>query len=252
MNALIIEDEFHAAELLKSSIAKLDRSIRILSTIESVSDAVQWLKTNPAPDLIFMDIHLADDLSFEIFKQVKVTSPVIFTTAYDQYAIRAFKFNGIDYLLKPISMQDLEVALGRAKQNNNSIELRAEEIQLLLSAAKEKKVYRERFLIPTGDQLKLIPTSDVAWFSSKSGVTTMATKSGQLIIISYTIEQLEEELNPDLFFRINRGMLIEINSIKKINQWFTRRYKLEVTPPAEEEIIVSRERVADFNAWLDR
>ncbi len=123
---------------------------------------------------------------------------------------------------------------------------------MLVNAAKAKKVYRERFLIPLADQIKLISTADVAWISSKNGVTTLATKAGQKLIINYTLEQLEEELNPDSFFRINRGIMVEISAIKKINQWFTRRYKLEVQPTTDEEIIVSRERVADFNAWLDR
>jgi two-component system response regulator LytT len=251
MKVLLLEDEFHAAQFLRQSILAVDSRIEVLASLESVADAVEWLKANPMPDLFFMDIHLADDLSFEVFRKVRITAPVVFTTAYDQYAIRAFKYNGIDYLLKPIQQTELKQAIDKAKQFTQQPQLNLDEIALLVSAAKEKKVFRERFLVPQGEQLKLIATSQVAWIESKGGVSTLATKDGKKMVIDFTLDQLEEELDPKLFFRINRSLLVGLDSIKKINQWFTRRYKLEVQPPTEEEVIVSRERVGDFNKWLE-
>jgi two-component system LytT family response regulator len=251
MKVLLLEDEFHAAQFLRQSILELDSTIEVLASLESVADAIDWLNAHPMPDLFFMDIHLADDLSFELFRKVKITAPVIFTTAYDQYAIRAFKYNGIDYLLKPIQQADLKRALDKVKQFTHQPQLNLEEIALLVSAAKEKKVFRERFLIPQGEQLKLIATTQVAWIESKAGVSTLATKDGKKMVIDFTLDQLEEELDPKLFFRINRSLVVALDSIKKINQWFTRRYKLEVQPATTEEVIVSRERVNDFNKWLE-
>ncbi|MBX7180861.1 MAG: LytTR family DNA-binding domain-containing protein [Bacteroidia bacterium] len=251
MKALVLEDEFHAAQFLKKSLMQLGMGVEVLACLESVEDAVQWFSSNPMPDVVFMDIHLADDLSFEVFNKVNVTAPVIFTTAYDQYAIRAFKCNGFDYLLKPIQIMDLEKALQKVIHYSLTPTLRMEEIALLIAGSKEKKVFRERFLIPVGDQLKLITSKELSWIESKSGITTLATKDGKKLIIDFTLDQLEDELNPAHFFRINRSLLVGLDSIQKINQWFTRRYKLEVNPPPDGEVIVSRERVSDFNKWLE-
>jgi DNA-binding LytR/AlgR family response regulator len=153
--------------------------------------------------------------------------------------------------LKPISSTDLKLAIEKLKNFRQQPQLNLEDIALLVASTKEKKVYRERFLLPVGDQLKLVPSADIAWIASKSGITTLATKDGKKLGIDFTLEQLEDELNPKQFFRINRSLLVALDSIKKINQWFSRRYKLEVSPPTDEEVIVSRERVGDFNTWLE-
>ncbi len=252
MNILIIEDELPAAKRLTNLIKAEKPEATILEIIDSVEAATAWLKNFPAPDLIFMDIQLADGLSFDIFTHANISSPVIFTTAYDQYTLKAFKVNSVDYLLKPIDPEELQKAFVKfekfynAPQNydKSSIE------QLLQSVL--KKEYKERFLVKIGQNLTYISVKDIAFFYSEDGCLHAQNISGKRHILDYTLDQLEQVLDPSDYFRINRKFIIKVDSIQKISTWFNSRLKLELRPKPNGDIIVSRERVGDFKQWLDK
>ncbi|MEM1120026.1 MAG: LytTR family DNA-binding domain-containing protein [Bacteroidota bacterium] len=253
MKVLIIEDERPAAKRLAKLVKQFRPAVDILEMIDSVENAVEWLDTYKKPDLIFMDVQLADGVSFEIFGQTEVTSPIIFTTAYDEYALQAFKVNSLDYLLKPIDPEELEKALcqyddyyqnQRKTVDNSSIE------QLLQSLTKRE--YKERFLVKIGQQLTYLKVQDIAYFYSEDGLIFACQHSGKRHHLDYTLDQLGEILDPADFFRINRKIITQLPSIKKINTYFNSRLKLELAPTTELETIVSRDRVGDFKRWLDK
>ena len=247
MRTLVIEDEIPAARRLSKMLVAARPSANILDTLDSVEGSVRWLRTFPAPDLIFMDIQIADGLSFDIFKQVEITASVVFTTAFDQYAVQAFKVSAVDYLLKPIDPKDLEIALQkfenqRFKQSPLDIEA--------LSRLIKKESFKDRFLVKTGQHLTFLPTADIAYFRSSGGLTQAHTSTGKKFFIEHTLEELENLLDPRAFFRISRGLFIRLNSIQKIHPHLNGRLKLELTPASPEEVFVSRERAGDFKIWL--
>ncbi len=254
MNVVIIEDEAFAALRLKKMILDFNPEIKILAELESVAESVKWFKSNPEPDLIFLDIHLEDDLSFAIFEQVNISSPVIFTTAFDEYAIKAFKLKSIDYLLKPIVHEELAAALKKYEQfsglHHNSIDLQS--LYNLLTTTEKK--YRERFSISVGSKIKMVEVSDIAYFFVMDKGVYFRTSQGSTYNIDFTLDKLEAMLNPASFFRINRKYLINITSIANMVAYSRGRVKLELKPNADDEFdtIVSIDRSAEFKKWLNR
>jgi DNA-binding LytR/AlgR family response regulator len=251
MNVVIIEDENLAAERLEEMIRSYDATIRVLARIESVKEAVQWLTSNPAPDLIFLDIQLEDDLSFSIFDKTEVLAPVIFTTAFDEFAIKAFKLNSIDYLLKPISKEDLKRAIDKFKswtRGTSNMEIKA----LMKELFQSKPEYKNRIIVNTGSRIKSISMDEVAYFYSELGMTFVVTANKSEYPIDLSLDKLLLQLNPLEFFRINRQFLIQIHSIRNIHVFPKSRLKLELYPPHPKEVFVSLDRVTDFKEWLDR
>jgi DNA-binding LytR/AlgR family response regulator len=251
MNVVIIEDESFAAEKLERQLIALDSSIRVIAKIESVKNAVNWLKENKA-DLIFLDIYLSDGLCFRIFDEVEIKTPIIFTTAYDQYAIQAFKVNSVDYLLKPINKFDLAASYEKFREyhkNENAFDYST--LKDVIGDMREKK-YQKRFLVVEGDTIKTVLVENVAYFFAEGKYAFLVEKGGDRYLIDITLEHLTTVLNPDEFFRINRQVIVHLDSIKKMNTWFSRRIKLELIPQFEKETIVSTERVKDFKEWLNQ
>lgn len=255
MKVLIIEDELPAARQLTKLLTKAVTDIKIIDVIDSVESSVKWLNTFPSPDAIFMDIQIADGLSFDIFNHVTITCPVIFTTAFDHYAIKAFKVNAIDYLLKPIDEDELATAIHKIRTSRQDL-LSSPPPQYqgaiwhdLLAQIKPQD-YKERFLIKQGQSFVSISTTEIAYFFSEDGLTQFYHFQAKKHIIEHTLDELESLLHPKSYFRINRKMILNIKAIQKISPHFNGRLKLEIHPPYAEDILVARERVNDFKAWL--
>lgn len=247
MNVIIIEDEKPAARLLSRKLEKLNISVNQM--LHSVEESLKWFSENSPPDLIFLDIQLSDGLSFEIFEQFPVKSAIIFTTAYDQYALRAFKLNSIDYLLKPIDEKELTNAVEKFRERvNKKAGLDLQWIKSLLVS--EEKQYKERFSVKVGLQLKIIITPEIECFFSENKGTYIHTTENRNYLIDSTLEQLENELNPKEFFRVSRKFIIGLKAIKEIQVYSNSRLKIILNTYKEDEIIVSRERVADFKNWI--
>lgn len=251
---LIIEDEKPAAEWLSQLIWKFDPQISILAQIDSVRGAEEWFQKNSAPDLAFIDIQLADGLSFEIFERVKVPCPVIFTTAYQEYAIKAFKVNSIDYLLKPIAWDELEAAFLKFKGQASSAPAPTAVTIEILDKVKEmmRKQYKTRFVIKVGEHLKSIPVEDVLFFYSLDKGTYICTNDFKNYLIDYSLDRISEMVDEQRFFRINRKYILSSQSIADIVIYSNSRLKIRLKKPDEDSIIVSREKVQDFKDWLDR
>jgi len=249
MNCLIIEDEKEAAIKLSGMIEKYDRSIVILDTIQSVKNAVIWLKNNETPDIIFMDIQLADGLSFEIFEQTIVKAPIIFTTAYDEYALKAFKVNSIDYLLKPIGQIELNQAIDKYKENNIPKEISAQIFDNILHALTKK--YKSKFLIKVGEHIKVFTVDDIQCFYSMEKYTFLQNHEGRDYAISYSLDQVENLIDPAIFFRINRGFLVAFSAISNIVSYSNSRLRISLKSNSSEDLVVSREKVQDFKKWLE-
>jgi DNA-binding LytR/AlgR family response regulator len=249
MNCLIIEDEKVAAERLSGLIKNYDQSIEIIEIIQSVKNAVKWLNTNQAPDLIFMDIQLADGLSFEIFEQTIVKAPVIFTTAYDEYALKAFKVNSIDYLLKPIDQNELNNAIDKFKENNTTQEIPAQVFDNILHSL--TKNYKNKFVIKVGEHIRVFSVDDVQCFYSMEKYTFLQNNSGRDYAINYALDQLEELLDPAKFFRINRKFIVSFSAISDIVSFTNSRLQVKLLLNTSEDLIVSREKVQDFKKWLE-
>ncbi|MEM9833493.1 MAG: LytTR family DNA-binding domain-containing protein [Bacteroidota bacterium] len=257
MDILIIEDEKAAAKRLSALVQQLLPQAKIIAQLDSVKRSVEWWQSNPVPNLVFMDIQLADGLSFEIFKQVSITAPVIFTTAYDQYAIQAFKVNSIDYLLKPIDEEELEAALDKYRnyhQQPSSAALAAPDLSQLQRALQmlQAPTYKNRFVVKVGEHLSAIPTEEILYFYSQAKATYLQTFQGKHYIIDYSLEQVEEMINPIHFFRINRKYLVSFPAIEDIVTYSSSRLKLHLKHSNDNDVLVSRDRVADFKQWLDR
>ena len=226
--------------------------VEILAVIDSISEAVKWFAQNPAPELILMDIHLADGLSFDIFQSIKIQSMVIFTTAYDQYAIRAFKVNSIDYLLKPIDALELKNALDKYDQvRGNTASFDYSVLNGMLDNLKNRN-YRERFLVKFGNAFTYIQAQEMRFCYAEDSLVFTRLADGKKYSLDHTLEQLEQLLNPTHFFRINRKILLHIDAVDKIHPYFNNRLKLELQPSPGFEIVVSRERVQDFKNWIDQ
>ncbi|MGC3946503.1 MAG: LytTR family DNA-binding domain-containing protein [Chryseolinea sp.] len=252
MNVLIIEDEPLAAQRLGTLISELLPHSRILKAIDSVKKSVSWLDQNNHPDLILMDIHLADGISFEIFEKCTVSCPVIFTTAYDQYALKAFKVNSIDYILKPVDKSELEHALrkfelSRAKQTSPELLASIQTTMRMLT-----RRYKERFIVKVGDKLRSIEVSDVQVFMSEEKTTFAQTSDGRKHVLDHPLDEIEELLNPEQFFRVNRKYIVALSSIRDITSYTNSRLKLTLKVTHDDDVIVARERVNEFRSWLDR
>lgn len=250
MNIIIIEDEKPAARLLQRKVAKLGLAVNQL--LHSVEEAINWFTNNEHPDLIFLDIQLSDGLSFEIFEQVDIKSAVIFTTAYDEYALRAFKLNSIDYLLKPIDEEELETAINKFKSRNQSIPNLSIDFDMIkqMFANPLEKIYKKRFIIKIGEHLKMIPIEEVECFFSENKGTYLHTKDNRDYLLTCTLEQLETELDPATFFRVNRKFIIPLETIKDIVAYSNSRLKIILPTYKADEVIVSREKVTEFKTWL--
>lgn len=250
MTIIIIEDEKPSARLLQRKVEKL--GFEITTLLHSVEEAIYWFQNNSHPDLIFLDIQLSDGLSFEIFDAVDIKSAIIFTTAYDEYALRAFKLNSIDYLLKPIDEDDLEVAVNKFKARQPKAEplsLDFETIKKML-ANPETKTYKKRFTIKTGQHLKMINIDEVECFYSENKGTYLHTLDNRDYLLDGTLEQLEVELDPKDFFRVSRKFIIPMKAIRDIVVYSNSRLKVILPTYKEDEVIVSRERVNDFKTWI--
>ncbi|MBC8047304.1 MAG: response regulator transcription factor [Fimbriimonadaceae bacterium] len=249
LKVVILEDEKIAADYLEKQIHEYDATIQVLKKIDSVRNAITWLSGNTA-DLLFVDIHLADDVSFKIFEQVEIKIPLIFTTAYDQYAIKAFKLNSIDYLLKPIDKKELFAALDKFKtvRNNTPVDIQS----LLQHFNQQRSNYQERFLVSTGQKLRSIPVNDIAYFFAEQKVVFLADKDGKQFIVDQSLDKLEPQLDPAKFFRINRQFIVAYSSIKNMLAYSKSRVKLELIPHTDKETIVSVERSGDFKEWLNK
>lgn len=251
MEAIIIEDEKPAARRLSRLLRDLDVGVSIM--LHSVEESIRWFRNNEHPDLIFLDIQLADGLSFEIFEHVEVQSAIVFTTAYDEYALQAFKLNSIDYLLKPIDDEELEQAVKKfkaLKPKSQKLTLAFDDIKKLLTDPLERE-YKKRFTAKVGQHLKIINADEVECFYSENKGTYAATSDGRNYLLETTLENLETELEPQIFFRVSRKFYINIKYIKDIVSYTNSRLKIKLHRFHGQEIIVSRERVKDFKLWLE-
>ena len=251
IRTLIIEDEQPAASRLEKLLKEVEPGVRVVDVIDSIESAVKWFETNDPPDLLMLDIQLADGLSFEIFKRVRINSFVIFTTAYDEYAIRAFELNSIDYLLKPVDRNRLQKSLEKYHQlSGHSQQLNME--TLLEAIEGRKSMYKKRFAVNIGSKIISVETRLVAYFYSLEKSTYLCTFDNRHYPLDFSLEHLEQLLDPDMFFRINRKVIIQFTSIEKIHILSRSRVKLEVRPPPAEDMLVSTARTHAFRVWLDR
>lgn len=250
MKVVIIEDEDLAAEKLARYLQKFDPSIEVIAQQVSIEGAVNWFKENPESyDVAFLDIQLTDGLSFEIFHQVKITKPVIFTTAFDEYAIDAFKVNSIDYILKPITFTDVSKAMNKLKSFKNilGIQEAVEEVGKLM----EKKKLKDRFLVKLGNHIHSIKTNEIALFYAEGRTVYLVTNENKKFILDYKLEDLNSILDPSAFYRVNRTFIININTIKDVVVYSNNRLKITPKVKVEKEIVVSREKVSSFKKWFE-
>ena len=250
MNIIIIEDEKPAARLLQRKVEKF--GIQITTLLHSVEESILWFQNNAHPDLIFLDIQLSDGLSFEIFENIEINSAVIFTTAYYEYALRAFKLNSIDYLLKPIDEDELDTAVNKFRARNNSIPSLSLDFEMIKKMLVNPidRTFKKRFTIKMGQQLKMINIDEVECFFSENKGTYLHTFENRNYLLDSTLEQLETELDPQNFFRVSRKFIIPMKGIKEIQLHSNSRLKVILPSYKEDEVIVSREKVADFKNWL--
>ena len=254
MNILIIEDEIRASQQLKAMLQKNFPEVKVLQILESVEDSVEWFNNNTSPDLILMDIQLADGLSFEIFQKTKIEAPVIFTTAYDQYSIKAFKVNSIDYLLKPIQEDDLNNALNKYKklyQKESTTNISPSTIEQLLQNLSPEKS-RKRFMVKEGNSMTFIQIDAVSHFYSEDGISFLVTHEGKRYIVDQTLDSIGKEININDFFQINRGQIVNIAAVEKIHPYFNHRLKLDVKGNSKLDFIVSRNRASEFKGWVNQ
>ena len=251
MKVIIIEDEKPSARRLKRMLEA--KAIEAETLLHSVEEAIEWFQNNTHPDLIFLDIQLSDGLSFEIFEAVEIKSAVIFTTAYDEYALQAFKLNSIDYLLKPIDEDDLNMAVDKYMERlpqKKAVTLDFSDIQKLLVNPIERE-YKKRFSVKVGQHLKLINIEDIECIYSENKGTYAYTSEGRNYLLDLTLDQLEDELEPHVFFRVSRKFYININAIKDMVSYTNSRLQVKLNTFKELDIIVARERVKDFKNWLE-
>jgi two-component system response regulator LytT len=256
---LIIEDEELAQKKLQKTLQSVDATAQVVGVADSIRSSVDWLQSNPAPDLILMDIELADGQSFEIFDKVEVKSTVIFTTSYDEFALKAFKVNSVDYLLKPIQKEDLQAALQKLKNLKSmyttQVETPAMNVDVLVKELQQKlqpKEYRKRFLVKHAQKLLSIEIEDIAYFYSDGRLNFFKTNENKKFVVDYTMDELEDMLNPDRYFRISRSFYTSVACIDQIHDYFGNRLLLHLKPAVDKEAIVSREKVSDFKKWMGK
>lgn len=250
MKAVIIEDELIAAQKLERLIAQSADDIQVITVLQSVDESIEWFSVNTAPDVVFMDIHLADGSAFSIFEKVQISCPIIFTTAYDEYALKAFEVNSIDYLLKPISEKSFERAIGKFRNMNALNSNNNDMINNLLAAFKEtKKPYKSNFLIPHKDKFIPLSVDKIAYFYIENKMTKIITLDTQHYNIDGSLEELFQNLDPSNFFRANRQCIVSHKAIQDISIWFGSKLSINLKVPVPEKIIVSKARVSEFKAW---
>jgi DNA-binding LytR/AlgR family response regulator len=248
MNIVIIEDEQLASEKLERYLLKYDKSINILGVLTSISEAVNWFENNSNYDVVFMDIQLTDGLSFEIFNQTKINKPVIFATAFDEYAVDAFKVNSIDYVLKPITFTDISKAMKKLKLMQNIF---SQEIVTKVAKMVQHKKEKDRFLVRLGNHIHSIKTEEIALFYAEGRTVYIVTKENKKFIIDFKLEDLVDVVSTASFYRVNRSFIININAIKDVIVYSNSRLKISPKVATEKEIIVSREKVSAFKFWLE-
>jgi DNA-binding LytR/AlgR family response regulator len=252
MKVLIVEDEVEAAARLKTLLKELRPGIDLVGSLDSISSTVKWIKANPQPDIIFMDIQLADGLSFEIFDAVEIKSPVIFTTAYNEYALKAFKVNSIDYILKPLDKDEVLAAFKKYENLTASSASPAKMMESIGVAMQMlTKKYKERFVVKVGEHLRSIEITEILYFYSLEKTTFAQTTDGRKHILDFTLDQLEAILDPSKYFRINRKYIVSVQSIRDMISHTNSRLKLLLKSSDDDDIIVARERVQEFKDWLD-
>lgn len=249
MKVLIIEDELPAQMQLERLINSFYPKFEIVAKIDSIKDSVWWLRKNQA-DLIFMDVELSDGQCFEIFKQVTIDTPIIMTTAYSNYAIKAFKINSIDYLLKPIDNDEFVNAVEKSIKYNQKKGPDFQQLEKLL-AQNVAKEYKKRFTIKVGDHIVILNIEEIAYFYSEEKVTFIVTNSGKRYILDFSLDNLEEQLNPKDFFRLSRGCIASIHAVKSASKFFNSRLKVKLEPPLQNDILISRVRIPEFLKWLE-
>jgi len=259
MKVLIVEDEELAVKKLIKTLAAVDPDAEVVGMADSIMATVKWINSNPLPDLILMDIELSDGQSFEIFNRVSIKCPVIFTTSYDEYALKAFKVNSVDYLLKPIQKEDLESALQKMhqlksmyKQSDSKADMNIESLVKELQERLQLKEYRKRFLVRHAQKLVSVDTDEIAYFFSDGRLNFFKTHDNKKFVVDYTMDELEEMLDPRRYFRISRSFYISVDSVEQIHDYFGNRLLLHLRPAVDKESIVSREKVTEFKRWMGK
>ncbi|HBO25208.1 LytTR family DNA-binding domain-containing protein [Culturomica sp.] len=253
MKAVIVEDERAAVRNLTALLTDVTPEMEVIAVLDSISESVEWFKEHKSPDLVFMDIHLADGSAFEIFRHIEIACPVIFTTAYDEYALKAFKVNSVDYLLKPIGAEDVRNALKKLElfRTATGEPESGEDIQGLIRMLRRQESYKTHFLVPQkGDKLLPLSVESVYYFYINEGIVKAVTMEGKEYPVSHTLDEIADSLNPMRFFRVNRQYLIARKAIKDIDLWFNGRLSVNLIVPVPEKILISRVRVAEFKEWF--
>lgn len=254
MKILIIEDEELGVERLTRHLLAIDSTIEIVACLRSIEESVKWLSTQPHPELILMDIELTDGQSFEIFNQVKVQSAVIFTTSYDEFALKAFKVNSIDYLLKPVKKDELEASLQKYRQIHGSRADTAFNIESLIQQLQQpqSRTYRSRFLVKHLQRLVSVEVSEIAYFYAEERISFFVTWTNRKYVVDYTLEELVDMLDPQDFFRVNRAFIVHVKSIANIQNFFNGKLALDLNPPTDKQVTVSKEKASEFKAWMGK
>jgi two-component system, LytTR family, response regulator LytT len=252
MKILIVEDEELAVKKLQKTLAAVNESAEVVGTTDSIKTTVEWLMQNPQPDLILMDIELADGQSFEIFNLTEVKSPVIFTTSYDEFALKAFKVNSVDYLLKPIQKDELQAALNKFQKIKTNADVNIDSLVKELQQKLQPKEYRKRFLVKFGQKLISVEIGEIAYFYSDGRLNFFKTSDNKKFVVDYTMDELEDMLDPKMYFRISRSFYVSVNSIEKIDDYFGNRLILGLKPAVDKEALVSREKVTEFKKWMGK
>lgn len=251
MKTLIIEDEKAALRNLKAAMKEVDAEFEIVGETDSVTGTLEWFASHPMPELVFMDIHLADGSAFGIFDHTDITCPIIFTTAYDEYALQAFRVNSIAYLLKPISSSDLQKAIDKLKILGGTTTQPTVDFQAVMHALKREESYKTHFLVPVkGDRFVPVSVEQISYFYIDGGAVKAVTQSAEMFDFQQTLDELAEQLNPRQFFRANRQYIIAHKAIMGVSLWFGGRMVLQLTPPTEEKVIISKARVSAFKDWF--
>lgn len=250
MNVVLFEDERHSANHLAGLLQKIDSKLFIKAIIPSVEEGIEWYRNNELPDLVFQDIILSDGNCFDLYKNLDIQVPIIFTTAFSEYALQSFQLNSIDYLLKPYDIEDVKKALHKFESFKEHFQLPDKHLleQMIYD---RRKGYKQRFLIKKRDQFNYVNSEDVAYFVSEDSMTFLILFNQEKYIIDYSITELFPKMSPAHFFQINRKAIINIQSIQSVSNWFSNRLKISIAPEWKEDMIVSRERVKKFKEWLD-
>ena len=260
MKILIVEDEDLAVKKIQKTLSAVDSDVVITGITDSIKSTVEWLQQHPQPDLILMDIELADGQSFEIFNLVDVKSPVVFTTSYDEYALKAFKVNSIDYLLKPVQKDELQAALNKYKKMKDSYaaqpadkkDVSLDSLVKELQRKLQPKEFRKRFLVKHTQKLVSIEIDEIAYFFSDGRLNFFKTSDNRKFVVDYTMDELEEMLDPEQYFRVSRSFYVSVDCIEKIDDYFGNRLILQLKPAVDKEALVSREKVTDFKKWMGK